>query len=68
MIPRTNQVYPTLAWIECGVKACDAGSPLLPVQGGGWEGDGERGNMRFNPIPTLALPLKGRELILKPSP
>jgi hypothetical protein len=33
-------------------------SKLLPRQGGGWEGDG--GKMDC-PIPTLALPLKGRE-------
>ncbi|MDP2752533.1 MAG: hypothetical protein Q8O31_08030 [Rhodocyclaceae bacterium] len=44
-------------------------STLLPLQGGGWEGDGESSS-KFNwlqmswhvhPIPSPTLPLKGRE-------
>ena len=41
-----------------------AGLLLLPLQGGGWEGDGEAWwqiKPTTCPIPTLALPLKGRE-------
>jgi hypothetical protein len=34
---------------------------LLPLQGGGWEGDGVFIELERHPIPTLALPLKGRE-------
>ncbi len=37
--------------------------PLLPFQVGGWEGDGTTLTVfrRLSPIPTPALPLKGRE-------
>ncbi len=41
----------------------------LPLQGEGWDGDGFLSFTFYvsstKPIPTLALPLKGRELIAK---
>src|SRR4029079_13610148 len=36
---------------------------LLPPQGEGWDGGGVEGPSK--PIPTLTLPLKGRELLLR---
>jgi len=38
---------------------------FLPLQGGGQEGDGGSRRVQWNPIPTLALPLKGREDVLR---
>jgi hypothetical protein len=66
-----DQAVPAIADAGGGVEADHAVRRvrrinwlLLPLQGGGWEGDGDC--TRLQPIPTPALPLKGRELV--PSP
>ena len=41
----------------------------LPLQGGGWVGDGSAlGRPHTQPIPSPALPLKGREKNVRTSP
>ena len=43
----------------------DATNSRLPLQGEGWDGDGLSALPHaFTPIPTLTLPLKGRESFL----
>ena len=67
-VGRTRMAYemvrPAFVWVQQATEAsCDLAA-LLPLQGGGREGDG--GKCSAYSIPTLALPLKGREYTAGP--